>query len=82
MPRVATVRPNGKVIRALRVSRGLSTSQLAKMCGPYRHPQSIRNLELRDWPASELFLNQVANALQVDVSELVLAEDDEDGAAA
>ena len=63
MPRVATVRPNGKAIRAQRVRQGLSTNQLGKMTG--RHPQSIRNLELRDWPASELFVNQVANALKV-----------------
>jgi hypothetical protein len=78
MPRVATARPNGKAIRALRVRQGLSTNQLGKMTG--HPPQPIRNLDLRDWPASELFLNRVANALKVDVSELILPDDEDDEA--
>jgi len=82
MPRVATVKPNGPVIRALRVRKGLSTKQLGKMTG--RHPQSIRRLEITTDPASELLVQQVANALKVDISELVLPEpeNDEDEAAA
>lgn len=83
MPRVPTVRPNGRKIRELRVGKGLSTTQVARLCGPNRHPQSIRNLELQDWPASVLFINQVARVLGVKPDELILGDpDDENGAAA
>jgi len=82
MPRVATVRPNGPVIQALRMRKGLSRAQLGMMTG--RHKQSIRRIEVEDGPASELLMHQVANALQVDIAELIVpeAEGDEDEVAA
>lgn len=82
MPRVTTVQPNGKAIRALRKQRGLTLPQLGKMIG--RHPQSVRKLEVASPPASDVFLYQIANALQVDVAEITLGEvdDPEDAAEA
>jgi len=45
------------------------------MCGSHRNGSSIRNLEIQDWRAGKLFVQQVANALKVDISEITIAED-------
>jgi len=73
MPRVATLTPNGPAVRALRVRRGLSTTQVGKMVG--RHAQTIRNVELAKTAASELLMYQIANAFKVDITEITVAED-------
>jgi transcriptional regulator with XRE-family HTH domain len=75
MPPVSTVRPNGPAIRALRHRRGLTLKALGLRIG--RHGQAIRNLEAGERLASEVMINQIANALDVDVSELCLTDDDE-----
>jgi len=74
MPIVRTVQPDGDTIRALRVRRGLSLRNLGAMIG--RHGQTIRNLELSNRLASEVLINQIANALGVDVNELIKPEED------
>ncbi len=69
MPQVSTFRVNGEALRAIRTRRGLSLRRLAAMCPP-RHAQSIRKLETATGkPVSEVFAYQIANALEVDVSE-------------
>ena len=84
MARVTTVTPNGAVIRDRRERRGLSRRELGQMI--HRHQQSIRRLEATTEPASRLIVCQVANALGVDVEDLILPEaesaGEEDGAAA
>lgn len=82
MPQVSTFRVNGEALRVLRVRRGLSLRQLAALC-PARHAQSIRKLEtVTGKPVSEVFAYQIANALQVDVSEFTDAGQDETNGAA
>jgi transcriptional regulator with XRE-family HTH domain len=70
MARVTTVTPNGAVIRDRRERLGLSRRQLGQLI--HRHQQSIRRLEATTEPASRLIVCQVANALGVDVEELIL----------
>lgn len=83
MPPVRTVRPNGPVIRELRLRRGLSVRQLAAITGPVgRHQQAIRHLENGTRLASEVMIHQIANALKVDVSELILPDEPQEDAAA
>jgi transcriptional regulator with XRE-family HTH domain len=83
MPRVTTKRPDGDAIRALRKRRGLSVPQLAAMLPGSRHPQSVRKLEVaRSVVASEVFLYQIANALQVDISEITREDDGDESVAA
>lgn len=82
MPPVSTVRINGRALRALRISRGLEVRQLAARVG--RHPQSVRRLETGHGKlAGQVFAQQLANALKVNVSEFTVADEDEpEGAAA
>jgi transcriptional regulator with XRE-family HTH domain len=79
MPRVTTKRPDGNAIRTLRTRRGLSVPQLAAMLPGCRHPQSVRKLEVaKSVVASEVFLYQIANALQVDISEITQPDGDDE----
>lgn len=84
MPLVRTVQPDGEAIRALRVRRGLTARSLAAKIG--RSGQAISNIESGRRTASEVLINQIANALKVDVSELIKpdadADDEPNGAAA
>jgi transcriptional regulator with XRE-family HTH domain len=83
MPPVRTVRPNGPAIRELRLRRGLSVRDLAEITGPRgRHQQAIRHLENETRLASEVLIHQLANALEVDVSELILPDEPQMDAAA
>ena len=68
------MKPDGQAIRAFRESRGLTSGQLAKLCGSHRNGSSIRNLEIQDWRAGKFFVQQVAKALKVDISEITVAE--------
>lgn len=75
MPRIQTVHPNGEAIRELRTRQGLSARQLAAKIG--RHEKSITKLECNpDALASRVFIHQIANALKVDVSELIKPDED------
>lgn len=83
MPPVSTVRINGSALRALRITRGLEVRQLAAKVG--RHPQSVRRLETgRGKLAGKVFAQQLANALEADLSEFTAEEDETEpeGAAA
>jgi transcriptional regulator with XRE-family HTH domain len=75
MPLVETVRPNGKAIRAARTRQGLSARHLAAMI--HRHEKSITKLESsKNALASQVFINQIANALKVDVNTLIRSDED------
>ena len=83
MPQVSTIRINGRALRELREQRGLTVQQLARKIG--RHRQSITRLEISNGkPASRVFAYQLVNALETDLSEITLSEDDAEahGAAA
>ena len=86
MPLPRTYRVNGTALRDLRVSGGLSLNALALRIGGGRHPQSIRRMETdaAGKRVSAVFAHQIANALEVDVSEFAtpVKDDESDGAAA
>lgn len=71
MPPVETVRPNGPEIRRLRSLRGWQARNLAERIG--RHPKSIGKLE-RGGTASLVLISQIARALGVDPSRIILPE--------
>jgi len=77
MPLVSTVRIKGRELRDLRTRRGLTMVQLAAKVG--RHPQSIRRLETGSGKlASEVFANQLANALGADLAEFTVTDEEDE----
>lgn len=73
MPPVSTVRIDGPALRDLRTRRGVTISQLAARTG--RHPKAIGRLECgKGKRASEVFANQLANALGASISEFTFDE--------
>ncbi|WP_431903709.1 helix-turn-helix domain-containing protein [Nonomuraea sp. bgisy101] len=54
---------NGAAIRALRMAKGLTVTELARRAGTT--PQSLSNLELEHRPGSAHMLNQIALGLGV-----------------
>lgn len=74
MPQIETVRQDGAAIRRLRIRQGLTSEQLGRLIG---RRGSIRHVELGTRKVSAIFLNQIANALGVDPSEITKDDDAE-----
>lgn len=64
----SAVRQNGYAIRTIRQIQGLSLEELADRTDS--HPQSLRNVELENKPASEVMLNRIARALGIDTAAI------------
>lgn len=73
MPPVQTATPNGAAIRGFRVRLGLTCQAVSERIGG-RHPKTISRLEYSKDPASVLLLVQVAQALGVEVAEIIDGE--------
>lgn len=80
MPRGPSATVDGGKIRTLRIRRGLTPAELAELAKPGRAGQTIRDLERKEGKRASLVLvSQIANALGVPPSELII---DQDGDAA
>ena len=70
MPPTRTLSPAGDEIRARRVRLGLTCAQLAARIG--RHRQTIARIEAgRQALASDVLINQIANALGAEPEEII-----------
>ena len=70
MPQVPVTTPDGAAIRELRIAKGLTPDQLAKLAGD-RHGSTIRGIEsghIRS--ASRVLVSQIARALGVTERDL------------
>jgi hypothetical protein len=86
MPKVPVVTPDGEKIRELLqrklgITRPEDFARVLK--NPKRHPQTLRRLVNSSQPAGLQFMGQVAKALDVDVTEIIVikhsdAEDTDD----
>lgn len=72
MPETPTARYDGAKIRSLRKQAGLTLVQLGERTG--RHPMALQAIESGRKNASRAMILGIANALGVDVAELM--EDD------
>jgi transcriptional regulator with XRE-family HTH domain len=63
-------KPNGTQIRLRRIERGLTTAQLAARVG-FTNEGSMRNIESRSDPTSEIKLHRIARELGVAVDEIL-----------
>lgn len=69
MPPVPVVTQDGSEIRARRVRLGFTLTRLGKQIG--RHPQALGHIERETRNASEVLLNQIANALGAEPGDLI-----------
>lgn len=76
MPRPPGIRVDGPKIRRIRIRRGITVTDLASRIGRARG--SIWNIEAQDAPVSEVFVNQLANALGVSVEDITKSGDGEE----
>jgi putative transcriptional regulator len=72
MKREILLKKVGKRAASLREKAGLSQSELARLCQKDR--QSIHAFEKGEYNASLVYLSEIATALNVAVSELVLID--------
>ncbi len=69
MTKEAFLKKLGKRIVAVRTEKGITQSELARLCGKDRG--SIYKVEIGEFNPSIFYLTQLANALKVKLSELV-----------
>ena len=69
MTRETILKKVGKRVATLRKEKGISQSELARLCEKDR--QSIHSFEKGEFNATILYLSEIAKALKVKISELI-----------
>lgn len=68
MTKEALLKKIGKKVVSLREKQGISSSELARLCGKDR--QSIHKFENGEFNASVYYLSEIATALKISLSEI------------
>ena len=74
MPPTPVVIANGERLKQLRKERGLTPEALAYKVAPHRSGQTIRRIERGGKRTGVRFLGEIADALDVELAELVASD--------